>query len=450
MYYYYSTSEWPRRQYNGTPYPHNTQLPTSAGPGWAPSGGVGGGAPAPGPGWPTTPLTAPPMNTAHSWAYGQGTSTPNSPWHTPAWGQTRETGWGAHTPGGAGGTGGGAWGAAPPQSPYVPWGQPSPYTAPAGVPPASPYDSASGQPITGGWFGTGGAAAAAAATGGGGGWGGGVWQDGVWIAEKKHKKRRSDHGHGHGGFGHERHHDSDSEEPNYFGRSTSMRRTHSNRASPRRSKSLQRSASWGNANANGYANANANGAWGGWTGGGWWGDTPPQYAQNDLFDAHNLARRPRDWRPDYSPRGGLGAYIPKIGNKSWTTVKEWSDPVRRSLHPLLAHDPANPPIYYDLRSPTFDPRDVSFLNLPSRRAANQIDFAQLALQPSSAFMRIFHPKLPWYIDVSQSHPNGVTVFDVLGQMHAQLHASIHPRHFWNEELGEAERGVLTRTFQERV
>lgn len=34
-------------------------------------------------------------------------------------------------------------------------------------------------------------------------------------------------------------------------------------------------------------------------------------------------------------------------------------------------------------------------------------------------------------------------------MHAQLHTPIHGRHFWNEELSEADRAAITRAFQQR-
>jgi len=64
-------------------------------------------------------------------------------------------------------------------------------------------------------------------------------------------------------------------------------------------------------------------------------------------------------------------------------------------------------------------------------------------------MRLYHPKLPWYIDVHQTHPNGVTVYDVLASIHRQLQTPIQPRHFYNEELTANDRAALARSFQER-
>jgi hypothetical protein len=238
------------------------------------------------------------------------------------------------------------------------------------------------------------------------------------VVKEKKKKRRSDHGHEGEGAA--------------LARASSMRR--SNSQGPMRRPTLHRSASWGDLQAAEYSYS---------------GYDTPSYAQGDVFDQNNLARRPRDWRPDFSARVGIGAYMPRVG-RSRSTVKEWNDPVRRNLHPLLEYNPNRPPIYYDLRDEPFIPSDAEFLNLPDRREGNKIDFAQLALQPTCSFMRIYHQRLPWYIDIQQTHPNGVTVYDIFNQMNVQLHASIHGRHFWNEDLGESDRNTITVAFQNRV
>lgn len=91
--------------------------------------------------------------------------------------------------------------------------------------------------------------------------------------------------------------------------------------------------------------------------------------------------------------------------------------------------------------------DNLFLNIG--RPYNNIDFAQLATTPPSPFMRIFHPSLPWYIDIRPTHPNGVTVYDVLAQMYRQLMSPITGRHYWNEDLTEDDRKAITLAFQRR-
>jgi hypothetical protein len=166
-----------------------------------------------------------------------------------------------------------------------------------------------------------------------------------------------------------------------------------------------------------------------------------QYGEG--FDEMNLSRRPRDWRADYHARQGISSYLPKVG-RSRSDVQEYSDPTRRILHPLLQYTPSHPPIYHDLRDNPLRPNTLEFLNL--QRPHNDIDYAQLATQPPSSVMRIYHPLLPWYIDVQQSHTNGITVFDVLTQIWQQLHTAISGKHYWNEELGEQERAALAKAF----
>ena len=126
---------------------------------------------------------------------------------------------------------------------------------------------------------------------------------------------------------------------------------------------------------------------------------------------------------------------------------DYVDPIKRSLHPLLLFTQSDPPIYQNLLETPFHSSSVDFLNI--RRPHNDIDLAQLACQPSAVFLRLFHHRCPWYIDVYQVHPNGITVGDVLQQIHQQLHTQIHPRHFYNEELTDSDRAEITKAFQAR-
>ncbi|GLB45670.1 putative OSBP family protein [Lyophyllum shimeji] len=65
-------------------------------------------------------------------------------------------------------------------------------------------------------------------------------------------------------------------------------------------------------------------------------------------------------------------------------------------------------------------------------------------------MRLFHPLLPWYITVVQSHENGVTIHDVVWQMCVQLEVPIQARHWYNEELDAATLDKMNRQFQLRT
>ncbi|KAF8995021.1 hypothetical protein BDQ17DRAFT_1037882 [Cyathus striatus] len=144
--------------------------------------------------------------------------------------------------------------------------------------------------------------------------------------------------------------------------------------------------------------------------------------------------------------------------------KEYTDPLNRIIHPIIAYTPSHPPIYHDLRFPPFPstpsltsstqplstPSEFTNLKFPNiKRKHNSLDLAQLACTPSASFIRLYHPKLPWYIDIHALHPNGVTVYDVLMQMHAQLKTSISMRHYSNEVLGGKEREGLNRAYRGR-
>jgi len=126
---------------------------------------------------------------------------------------------------------------------------------------------------------------------------------------------------------------------------------------------------------------------------------------------------------------------------------DYVDPIKRALHPLLLFTQSDPPIYQNLLETPFHSSSVDFLNLCRRH--DDTDLAQLACQPSSAFLRLFHPRLPWYFDIYQVHPNGITVGDILQQIHHQLHTQIRLRDFYNEALTDSERAEIRRAFQSR-
>uniref|UniRef100_D8PQU4 DUF6699 domain-containing protein n=2 Tax=Schizophyllum commune (strain H4-8 / FGSC 9210) TaxID=578458 RepID=D8PQU4_SCHCM len=156
------------------------------------------------------------------------------------------------------------------------------------------------------------------------------------------------------------------------------------------------------------------------------------------------ARRPREWRPEYTVRPSFASYIPR-GRRD-TVVDDFTDPVRRKLSYLLAYA-SPPPVFWDIR---YDPEYVNCLNFPClRRQHNEIDFFQIASEPPVERMRLVHHRLPWYIEILQSQPNGITVGDIITQMYAQLSMSILAKDYWNEEMTEADREKITVAYRKR-
>ncbi|TFK34925.1 hypothetical protein BDQ12DRAFT_329012 [Crucibulum laeve] len=174
----------------------------------------------------------------------------------------------------------------------------------------------------------------------------------------------------------------------------------------------------------------------------------PSYATDDRYGPDNLARRPRDWRSDYFPRATLGSYLPTFAlPRRGSDAREYTDSRRRTLNSLLRYTSSSPPMLYDLRLPP-NPNTVQ-LRYPDPRPANTIDVAQLTTSPPAEHMTLYHSRLPWYIPIACSQSNGVTLSDLLFQLHAQLMTPIRDRHFWNEDMGEQERARITQAFQIR-
>ncbi|KAF5313730.1 hypothetical protein D9611_010096 [Ephemerocybe angulata] len=385
-------SPWPPTFGPGTPHPNAANL--APGYPWGVGGGGGGPSGYPGFGG-SAPHSAPPTT---GWGF-------NAPSGYPAGGfnNTPALSWGAQTPAGS-------------------YGAP---VTPGGAPPFG--------------FGGGGYTPWSAPGGGGGfeGFGsGGIALGGFvgapsphyppWEPPKKEKKRKEK-------------------------RSSSMKRAVSEGPNGQHGKKegLSRSNSFGHLAGQGVF---------GWAGAGYYPAFSPMgiptgagaIGQQEIYGPRNLARRPRDWRADYNPRGGLASYLPGVLSRDKSDVSEITDTTKRTLHPLLQFDNARPPIALDLRQNPLNlpPHSTLFLNLS--RPHNNIDFAQLATSPATSHMRLYHPLLPWYIDVRAAHPNGVTVYDLLTQMYRQLMMPITGRHFYNEDFGEEERAAVTRAFAVRV
>jgi hypothetical protein len=64
-------------------------------------------------------------------------------------------------------------------------------------------------------------------------------------------------------------------------------------------------------------------------------------------------------------------------------------------------------------------------------------------------MRLYHEKLPWYIDIRARSPSGVTIHDLFDQMHDALMVPIHNEDFYNEELDDEDQMKIALAFKER-
>ncbi|KAG5641438.1 hypothetical protein DXG03_005231 [Asterophora parasitica] len=164
------------------------------------------------------------------------------------------------------------------------------------------------------------------------------------------------------------------------------------------------------------------------------------------FDPLNLARRPQEWRMDYCPpssrlsqrfslkvRSGVEYKAPKGQSYQLSTLLSYKNAY---LHPIAS----------DLRlPPSFD---IQFLDL--ERAANQLDFFQLATSPAVNEMWLYHPLLPWYIEVHALQANGITLWDIFTQIHQHLTKPVLGQEFYNEVLTATDRELVITAYSYRL
>ncbi|KAF5371865.1 hypothetical protein D9615_009526 [Tricholomella constricta] len=167
-------------------------------------------------------------------------------------------------------------------------------------------------------------------------------------------------------------------------------------------------------------------------------------AEEASFDSLNLAPRPDSWRIGYRSPHLARRLSRSVSRTVRTAVVPKEDPY--NLSPLLCYSsPSLHPLRHDLRQrPSFD---IRFLNL--KRPANEIDFHQLATSPPVNELCLYHPRLPWYIYVRASRPNGVTIEDIFTQIHQNLGKQVRKRDFYNEALSTLDREELSRAFHRR-
>lgn len=92
--------------------------------------------------------------------------------------------------------------------------------------------------------------------------------------------------------------------------------------------------------------------------------------------------------------------------------------------------------------------EIVFLNLP--RESNQLDLFQFATSPPVDEMCLWHPRLPWYVRIQATHPNGVTLADLFVQMYDQLHEGITSNEYFNVFLTSEDREEVSNAFAQRT
>jgi hypothetical protein len=123
---------------------------------------------------------------------------------------------------------------------------------------------------------------------------------------------------------------------------------------------------------------------------------------------------------------------------------DYSPTQRPNLHPFLRFSSNDAQVSYDLRRP---PRTLSFRQVP--RAIVASDLTRFACEPPLPYVRLVHPRLPWYIDVHASNPTGVDLSDLFHAIWTCLRWPIGKADFWNDELGDGDRDKISHAWRVR-
>jgi len=115
-----------------------------------------------------------------------------------------------------------------------------------------------------------------------------------------------------------------------------------------------------------------------------------------------LYDRPGSWRPRFQmPRSGVSSLVPSFTRgRSFPPV----DTTARTLDERLRFSALRePPILWDMRE--------AFTRVLFRELKRQVtgyDLTRFTTEPPTPYMKLFHARLPWYIEVSASNEVGVT------------------------------------------
>lgn len=162
---------------------------------------------------------------------------------------------------------------------------------------------------------------------------------------------------------------------------------------------------------------------------------------------HGLPDRPSEWRRDFSMRKGIASLLPRTRQRSYSyggSSSDYGPQSRQILHPFLHFTFGEPPVSYDLR---LAPRTLVFRDI--RRDIVASDLTRFTCEPPLQYMRLIHPRLPWYIDVHASNPTGVNLGDLFQAIWNCLRCSIQSADFWNDELSDLDRDKISHAWRKR-
>ncbi|KAG1748449.1 uncharacterized protein EDB91DRAFT_1245145 [Suillus paluster] len=152
---------------------------------------------------------------------------------------------------------------------------------------------------------------------------------------------------------------------------------------------------------------------------------------------------PKSWRRDFKFKSGFSSLF---RSKSVSRLPDEStDSAHLNLVAILRNDKVKPPALLDLRRSQY-----TLIIRALERPVFANDLMQPTTNPPTTFMRLYHGRLPWYIDVVPSG-NGsyVTLGDFFMAVCQSLSTRIRREEFYNDELDRDDREELKQAWEER-
>ncbi|KAI0040871.1 hypothetical protein FA95DRAFT_809633 [Auriscalpium vulgare] len=170
-------------------------------------------------------------------------------------------------------------------------------------------------------------------------------------------------------------------------------------------------------------------------------DSPSSATTRSRARAEHFGERPRAWRPDFSMRGpGLAALLPSLPRRNSTAGIPSFTLNERIRYAALRE----PPVVYDLR------HDLSRIQLRElKRPVTNYDLTRYVTEPPMAHMRLYHPRLPWYVDVNTPGQAGATMYDVFTVLARVLLSRVKDHDLYNAEVLNEDRARITQAWKER-
>jgi hypothetical protein len=150
--------------------------------------------------------------------------------------------------------------------------------------------------------------------------------------------------------------------------------------------------------------------------------------------------RPQQWRYDFRFKFGFASMFRSKSNTA-RPLDGVVDSAKLDLHPYLRYSKSRPTTIYDLRG---EPLTLMFRELGRPPLADDMDHS--VTRPATQYMRIYHPRLPWYIEIRANGAPYISLANFFQQLFAAMNKPISKHDFYNNELDDEDRDLLTHAY----